>query len=65
MTNLSPAAEAALINTNRCQGAPIPCDPETRAELEAHKLIGPGGGITGTGLIARGRVLDAKLDAAF
>jgi hypothetical protein len=70
MTNLSPAAQAALINAAPRQGAlvdpTLPLHtPGVLRELEDAGMILAGNGLTRAGVIARQRVLDAKLDAAF
>jgi hypothetical protein len=64
--NISQAAKDALYGagTNR-QGTKVQGTPEVLAELDRAGLIGPGGGLTRSGTIARQRVADAKLEEAF
>lgn len=69
-TNLSPAAESALVNAEPRQGAlvdpTLPLhSPGVIRELEDAGLIGAGNGLTRQGVTARERIVAARLDAAF
>lgn len=63
---LSNAAESALLSAHPRQGA-VPTTGELRelTELALNGLIGNEGGLTRKGLIARERIVDARLEEAF
>lgn len=63
---LSSKAKSALIDANhRGQGAKVTTGIDAEWELVDGKLIGPGGGLTRAGTIARERATDALLDELF
>jgi hypothetical protein len=63
---LSEAAETALINTPNRQGAAVQgVSPKVGAELLDAGYVTPAFNLTRKGQIARERVMDARLDAAF
>lgn len=64
---LSKQAKSALMNAQPHQGAQVSCDPATFLQLfqASPALIGPEGGLTRAGTIARQKLVQAAEDAAF
>ncbi len=66
MNNLSSKAKAAITDANNSSGKVHPsAGPEVLAELREAGMIGRGDGLTMRGRIARDRITEAALDAAF
>ncbi len=63
---LSPTTEAALVSAEPRQGAvPTNASELERAELTRLGLLGPGGGLTRSGVILRDRIVERQFAEMF
>jgi hypothetical protein len=58
-------ASALLSASSNRQGTPVPAIAKVQREMQELGLVGPDGGLTRSGSIARERAMNAALDAAF
>lgn len=62
--DMSEAAKSALVGAEPRQGAYV-VQNGSQAELDRLGYVGPAGGLTGKGVVARETLLTALLDKAF